>query len=123
MDRGRQPSFASSPPTGKQSLSQELTYRWGFGGAAVVHDSDCDIGGSDDDHYVIGSDANGEYLQDYSGPGIHGYLYGVISVSGPRTCEYCAPSLTDLGRTILIVMILGSSVFILLRRRKAAVPA
>ena len=111
------------PPTGKQSLSQELTYRLGSGSAALIHDSDCDVNGSSDDYYIVGSDANGEYLQDYFSPGIHGYLYGVISVSGPGRCEYCAPSLTELGRILLIVIILGSAVFIMLRRRKKVVPA
>ncbi len=110
-------------PTGKQNLSQELTYRWGSSSAAVVHDPDCDMSGTDNDQYIVGSDANGEYLQDYFGPGIHGYLQGVVSVSGPGRCEYCAPSLTELGRIFLIVVILGSAVFIMLRRRKTAVPA
>jgi len=118
-------SMLSLPPspTGKQNLSQELTYRWGSSSAAVVHDPDCDMSGTDNDQYIVGSDANGEYLQDYFGPGIHGYLQGVVSVSGPGRCEYCAPSLTELGRIFLIVVILGSAVFIMLRRRKTAVPA
>lgn len=111
------------PPTGKQNLSQELTYRFGYPTAAVVHDPDCDIEGRNDNFYPIGSDVNGEYLQDYFGPGAHGYLYGVISISGPLTCEYHAPSLTELGRAVLIILIFGSAVFIILRRRKAAVSA
>jgi hypothetical protein len=110
-------------PTSKRDLNQELTYRGGGGNHAFVYDPDCDIDGMDRNLYLIGSDANGEYLQDYFGPGIHGYLHGVISVSGPTRCKFKGPSLTELGRAILIVLIFSSAVFILLRRRKAAVPA
>ncbi len=111
-------------PTGKQALSQELTYRGGGSNAAFVYDPDCDINGKDINLYQIGSDTSGEYLQDYFDLGDHGYLHGVISISGPICCSHnCAPSLTGLGLIILIILIIGTTVIIMLRRRKAAVPA
>ena len=105
------------PPTRKQDLSQELTYRGG-GYQAFVFDPDCDIGGAAWNLYQIGSDTNGEYLQDYFGTGIHGYLHGVTSFSGPIPCKFRGPSLNETGMIILVICIMGSSVFIMLRRKK-----
>lgn len=110
------------PPTRKQDLSQELTYRGGGYNQTVVFDPDCDIGGMDWNIYQIGSDANGEYLQDYFGPGIHGYLHGVTSVSGPHCCTFNCPSLSEIGMIILVIFIIGSGIYIMGRRR-ATVPA
>lgn len=111
-------------PTAKQDLSQELTYRGGGSDLAFVYDPDCDMNGMDADPYLIGSDTNGEYLQDYFGVGDHGYLHGVISISGPFCCAHdCVPSLTELGIIILIILIIGTAAFTMLRRRKAAIHA
>jgi hypothetical protein len=109
-------------PTSKQDLSQELTYRGGGSSVAFVYDPDCDINGMNANRYQIGSDANGEYLQDYFGVGNHGYLHGVISISGPICCSHACPSLSQLGIIILIILIIGTTVLIILRRREVAVP-
>jgi hypothetical protein len=69
-------------PTGRQDMSQELTYLGTTGNQALVHDSDCDRNGRGNNFYEIGSDEMGEYLKDYFGPGENGYLHGVIFVSG-----------------------------------------
>ena len=114
--------FPPPPPSGKWAGSHELTYKGRTGNQAHIHDSDCDIDGTDDDFYAIGSDANGEYLENYFGAGDHGYLHGVISVSGQRWCSNPIPSLTHLGMIILVALVIGSTVFIMLRRRKTAVP-
>jgi hypothetical protein len=110
-------------PTGKQDLSQELTYMGRYSNQAYVHDPDCDVDGRNDNFYVVGSDANGEYLQDYFGPGIHGYLHGVIRISGPPECSHSGPSLTEVARIVLVVLMIGSAVFMLIRRRRAMVAA
>ena len=85
------PAKLSLPPrpTGKQVGSHELTYKGREGGRAHIHDSDCDIGGTDCDFYDVGADADGDYLEDYWDEGVHGYLHGVISVSatGPSGAE------------------------------------
>jgi hypothetical protein len=81
-----------------------------------MYDPDCDIGGRNDSFYVVGSDGNGEYLQDDFGAGAHGYLHGVILTSGPPECSHSGPSLTDLGRIILAILIVSSAAFIILKR-------
>jgi len=101
-------------PTGKAGGSHELTYKGRAGSQAHIHDSDCDIDGTDDDYYEIGSDANGDYLQDYWGPGNHGRLHGVISVSG--TCRI--PTLTEWGMIIFCVLLFGWMTWVVVRRRR-----
>jgi hypothetical protein len=72
-----------SAPSLIQRGSHELTYKGRAGTEARIHDSDCDRDGpgNDTDNYEIGQDALGEYLENYFGTGLHGYLKGVISVS------------------------------------------
>ncbi|MGB8657043.1 MAG: hypothetical protein WCE90_04570 [Candidatus Zixiibacteriota bacterium] len=69
-------------PTGRQDLSQQLTYLGTLGRQVLVHDSDCDKNCQCNNLYRIGSDENGEYLEDYFGPGQDGYLQGVVFISG-----------------------------------------
>jgi len=105
-------------PASKEAGSHELTYLGSANGYAKIHDSDCDIGGTDDDYYRIVSEGNVQYLKDYFAPDAHGYLYGVTSVSGPARCE-SAPTLTQWGLMILVILVAGSSIFIILKRRRA----
>jgi hypothetical protein len=103
-------------PTEKRQGSHELTYLGQQGGQAHIHDSDCDIDGTDDDFYTIGNDGTYDYIEDYWGPGSHGYLHGVISTSSQEDCQR-VPSLTTLGIIVLVLLLIAGA---WMARRKLA---
>ena len=94
-------------PTSKEGGSHELTYMGRLGGQARIHDSDCDIDGTDDDYYDIDSDGIGDYLVDYFGPGAHGYLHTRV------------PSITTIGIITLIILLIAAA-FLVRRKYQTA---
>lgn len=110
-------------PTNRDDLSMELSFRGKFGNQALVNDPDCDIGGAAENVYLIGSDAAGEYLQDYFGQGIHGYLHGVVVVAGPLCCSHSCPTFSELGKMFLAIMIIAAGLLSILRRKRVGVLA
>lgn len=107
-------------PTNRDNLSQQLIFRGLFGNQAIVSDPDCDIQGSNEILYLVGSDEQGEFMQDYFGTGVHGYLHGVSIVSSKYCCSHGCPLLTDLGKVALVIMILAGTIWVMLRRRGGA---
>jgi hypothetical protein len=103
-------------PTSKWVGSHELTYLGRQGDQAHIHDSDCDIDGTDDDYYTTANDGTHDYLVDYFGPGVHGYLRGVISTSSQEDCQR-VPSLTTLGIIVLVLLLIAGA---WMARRKLA---
>jgi hypothetical protein len=108
-----------SPPSGKYAQNHSLTYLGRIGSQAFIHDSDCDIGGRDDNFYIIDHDANGDFLTNYFGSGSHGYLRGILTVEGKTRCSVPIPSMTEFGMIFLITLLIFSTIFIILKRGKA----